>query len=104
VYVLDTNTLIYFFKGVGKVAETLLSKLPRNVFIPAIALYELEVGIAKSKKPEARRKQLQRLTAQVGIVPFGTREAEAAAMIRAHLGSMGTPICPYDTLIAGTPF
>ena len=103
-YLLDTNTLIYFFKGVGRVAETLLSKSPRDVFIPAVALYELEVGIAKLKKPEAGRKQLQRLTAQVGIVPFGTREAEAAAMIRAHLESMGTPIGPYDTLIAGTAF
>jgi len=25
-------------------------------------------------------------------------------MIRAHLESMGTPIGPYDTLIAGTAF
>ncbi|MCK4378355.1 MAG: type II toxin-antitoxin system VapC family toxin [Deltaproteobacteria bacterium] len=103
-YFLDTNTLIYFFKGMGRVAEMLLSKSPRDISIPAVALYELEVGIAKSKKPEARRKQLQTLTAQVSIAPFGTREAEAAAIIRAHLESMGMPIGPYDTLIAGIAF
>jgi len=88
----------------GRVAKTLLSKSPRDISISAVALYELEVGIAKSKRPEARRKQLQTLTAQISIVPFGVREAQAAAVIRAHLESMGMPIGPYDTLIAGTAF
>ena len=100
-YLLDTNTLIYFFKGIGGVAGTMLSKLPRDISIPAVALYELEVGIAKSERPQIRRKQLQTLMAQVSIAPFGTREAEAAAMIRAQLENRGMPIGPYDTLIAG---
>ena len=85
----------------GGVAETLLSKSPRDISIPAVALYELEVGIAKSERPQARRKQLQTLMSHVSIAPFGVREAEAAAMIRAQLENQGTPIGPYDTLIAG---
>jgi len=57
-YLLDTNTLIYFFKGMGNVAQELLSKSPKEIGIPSIVLYELEVGIAKSKSPRKRLQQL----------------------------------------------
>ena len=50
-YVLDTNTLIYFFKGLGAVAKNLLAKTPKEIAIPSIVLFELEVGIAKSSSP-----------------------------------------------------
>ncbi|WP_446011129.1 PIN domain-containing protein [Candidatus Electrothrix sp.] len=100
-YLLDTNTLIYFFKDIGKVAETLLSKSPKDISIPSIALYELEVGIAKSNNPEKRKKQLEALTSRITVQSFTLREAKAAATIRADLEKQGTPIGPYDTLIAG---
>lgn len=101
-YVLDSNTLIYFFKGMGNVADNLLQHPPRDIAIPAIVLYELEVGLAKSKTPEKRRKQLETLTELVAILPLGVKEARAAATIRATLEAAGTPIGPMDTLIAGT--
>jgi len=100
-YLLDTNTLIYFFKNLGNVSGVLLSKSPKEITIPAIALYELEVGIAKSKNPKKRKKQLSDLVSTVAISPFGAKEAAAAALIRATIESKGTPIGPYDTLIAG---
>ena len=101
-YVLDTNTLIYYFKGMGRVAEQLLNHPPRDIAIPAIVLYELEVGLAKSVTPEKRRKQLGMLTELVTILPLGTKEAKLAAIIRASLELAGTPIGSMDTLIAGT--
>jgi len=101
-YLLDTNTLIYFFKDIGNVAETLLSKSPKNISIPSIVLYELEVGIAKSNNPKKRKKQLEALTSRITVQSFTPREAEVAAMIRADLEKQGMPIGPYDTLIAGT--
>ena len=101
-YLLDTNTLIYFFKGIGNVAGILLSKSPKDISIPSIALYELEVGIAKSTNSKKRREQLEALISRIKISSFGVEEAEMAATIRAGLESKGTPIGPYDTLIAGT--
>ncbi|WP_339135805.1 MAG: type II toxin-antitoxin system VapC family toxin [Candidatus Electrothrix sp. GW3-4] len=101
-YLLDTNTLIYFFKDIGNVAETLLSKSPKDISIPSIVLYELEVGIAKSNNPKKRKKQLEALTSRITVQSFTPREAEVAAMIRADLEKKGRPIGPYDTLIAGT--
>jgi|SRR5579864_2187345 len=101
-YVLDTNSLIYFFKGVGRVAERVLGTPPRSLAIPAIVLYELEVGIAKSSSPARRRFQLEQLLALVDVLPFGAPEATVAARIRAELETAGRPIGTLDTLIAGT--
>jgi tRNA(fMet)-specific endonuclease VapC len=99
-YVLDTNTLIYFFKGVGNVKNRLLSVPPSEIVLPAIVLFELEFGIAKSASPRKRIRQLNDFTALVNVIPFGPAEAKAAAQIRAKLEKKGIPIGPYDVLIA----
>lgn len=101
-WVLDTNTLIYFFKGEGRVAEHLLARSPKDIGIPAVVLYELQVGIAKSSAPEKRSQQLAELISVIQLLPFHQREAQAAAQLRAALEREGQPIGPYDTLIAGT--
>ncbi len=101
-YALDTNTLIYFFKGEGRVARRLLSESPANVAVPSVVVYELEVGIAKSKNPAKRKNQLERLISAVRLLPFGRAEAAAAAEIRAELELRGARIGPMDNLIAGT--
>ena len=101
-YILDTNTLIYFFKGIGNVADNLLAVSPKDVGIPAVVLYELEYGIAKSSSPKKRTKQLEELCALVEVLTFGNKEAKTSATIRAVLEKKGTPIGPYDVMIAGT--
>ncbi len=101
-YVLDTNTLIYFFKGMGRVAENLWAVPPGNIGIPSVVLYELEVGIAKSSEPKKRTRQLEAFCAVVAVLPFATEEAKTAAAIRVMLEKKGTPIGPYDVLIAAT--
>jgi len=101
-YILDTNTLIYFFKGIGNVSTRLLQTPPRSIGIPTIVLFELEVGIAKSSSPKKRRLQLENLTATVNVLPFGPEELKFAAAVRVDLENRGKPIGPYDVLIAGT--
>ena len=98
----DTNTLVYFFKGIGRVGERMLSTPPSDIVIPALVLYELEVGIAKSSSSGRRRAELDKVTEVVSILPFGRKEAQAAAAVRADLERIGKPIGPLDTLIAGT--
>ena len=101
-WVLDTNTLIYFFRGEGNVADTLFQHAPKDIGIPAIVLYELQVGIAKSSSPKKRTRQLAELTSVIQVLPFHQQEARAAADVRATLERKGAPIGPYDTLIAGS--
>lgn len=100
-YLLDTNTVIYFFKRQGRVAERLLAVPPAEVALPSIVVYELSVGVLKSGNPERRRKDLQELLAATAILPFGPQEAAVAAQIRHDLERAGMTIGPYDLLIAG---
>jgi tRNA(fMet)-specific endonuclease VapC len=101
-YALDTNTLIYFFKGQGEVARHLLAQAPADVMIPAVVVYEIETGIAKSTAPDKRSRQLAELLATVTVLPFDLAAARSAAGIRGRLERQGTPIGPMGTLIAGT--
>ena len=99
-YVLDTNTLIYYFKNQGQVAQRLAATSPQEIIVSTIVLFELQVGIAKSTSPAKRIQQLQQFLSRVSLVPFDRDSALAAATIRAQLEHYGTPIGPIDVLIA----
>lgn len=101
-FVLDTNTLIYYFKGQGNIKQHLLSTSPKDIGIPTIVLYELELGIAKSNAPQKRSKQLKDMLSVVNVLAFSEKEARVTAKIRVQLEKKGTPIGSYDYLIAGT--
>ncbi len=101
-YALDTNTVIHFFQGKGRVAERLLRTPPREVALPAVVVYELEVGTAKMEAPDKRRQRLDELVAATTVLPFGLEEARIGARIRASLELAGMKIGPLDTLIAAT--
>jgi len=101
-FILDTDTLIFFFKGMGNVSTRLFKTPPKDIGIPSIVVYELNVGIEKSTSPEKRKQQLATLVTAVSILPFGLYEAGSASQIRVDLEKRGLPIGPYDVLIAAT--
>ncbi len=100
-FALDTNTVIYFFKGKGHVAEQLMATSPREIAVPSVVVYELEKGIAKSSAAGKRRQQLDTFLEAVELLPLDEGAARTAAKIRATLERLGTPIGPMDNLIAG---
>jgi len=98
----DTNTIIYFFRGVGRVASHFLAVPPGEISIPSIVVYELEAGIAQSNQPAKRRAQLDELLSFVAVLPFDTASAKRAAAVEGSLRASGNQIGPKDVLIAGT--
>lgn len=101
-YMLDTNILIYFFKGQGEVHKRMLATSPQLISISSVTIFELETGLLKSAAPALRRAQLDALMAAVKILNVDHTVALAAAKIRAGLEAKGQPIGPLDTLIAAT--
>ena len=99
---LDTNTVIYYFKGLGGVSERLLATPPQEVTLPSIVVYELERGVLKAGNTPKRREQLALFLEAFVILPFGRAESLAAAQISSALETRGLPIGPLDVLIAGT--
>ena len=99
----DTNAVIAAIKG------TPLSLLRRfdqevvngTVALSSIVLFEMRYGIAKSARRQANAERfLDFLQSPVTILPFDLEDAEEAGGLRALLERAGTPIGPYDILIA----
>jgi tRNA(fMet)-specific endonuclease VapC len=101
-YLLDTNTLIHFFKGKGNVAARLLSTPPTEIGVPSVVQLELLVGISKSTAPQKRIAEFEEFLSLITVVPFGTDEAKQGSEIRVKLEGQGRSIGPYDLLIAAT--
>ncbi len=101
-FALDSNAVIHALKGKGGVAERLLAVPPDQIVIPAVALYEIQVGIAASPQGSHRRRSFEALLGAVTIAPFDRAAADAATDIRLDLMQRGQLIGPMDILIAAT--
>jgi len=74
----------------------------RKIDLSAITYHELSYGAANSAARTATEKKLTLFMASAAfeIVDFTSDDAAEAGDIRAHLRRLGTPIGPYDVLIA----
>ncbi len=101
---LDTNIVIAAINGrVPNIRRRLMQILADGtvVGIPAIVLYEMWYGIKKSARPQDNAANLSTFLAlDVTPWPFELEDGEEAGDIRAGLERAGTPIGPYDILIA----
>jgi tRNA(fMet)-specific endonuclease VapC len=101
---LDTNAIIAAInRRTPHVRERLEKALLDGVAVglPVIALYEIWYGIGKSARREQNTLALTTfLMLNVTPWPFETEDAKEAADIRVTLERNGTPIGPYDILIA----
>ena len=101
-FVLDTNTVLDYFKGRGRVAERLLAVAPSEIALPAVSAYEIWVGVLGSQNTKRRREQFEAFLSVVEILPFDAEAAVQAAELRHGLERAGEAIGPLDTLIAAT--
>jgi len=99
---LDTNTVVDYFRGKGEVAEHLLALPPSEVGLPAVVAYEVWIGVLGSQNAQRRQSQLERFLSVVAVVPFDAMVARRAAQLRHALERRGEGIGPMDTLIAAT--
>lgn len=101
---LDTNVVIAAInRRAPHVRERLLQNLADGVIVgvPAIVLFEIWYGIKKSTRPQRSANNLADFSA-IDVIPwpFDADDAREAGDIRAALAHAGTPIGPYDILIA----
>ena len=101
-HALDTNTVLDFFRGKGKVASNLLALPPSEIALPAIVAYEVWVGVLGSQSAKRRQAQYEQFIATIEVLPFDADVSRRAAEIRHGLEKRGEGIGPLDTLIAAT--
>lgn len=103
-YLLDTNAVIAVLKNQPASVRHRLRRARSegaSIAVSSVVLYELWYGVARS---ERRRENAERLrvflSADISVLSFDEEDARAAGDLRASLESAGTPIGPYDLLIA----
>jgi tRNA(fMet)-specific endonuclease VapC len=101
---LDTNAAIALINATSaRLRDRIAVERTRGeeVSVPAIVLFELWCGASKSAKPKENVGVIKGfVTGPVSMLDFEPDDAAEAGQIRADLERRGTPIGPYDILIA----
>lgn len=101
-WLLDTNAVIAL---VTRRSDALPRRVeavePGTLAISSIVAYELYFGAYRSQKIEFNLETLRLLFADLVILDLDQEDARTAGEIRATLARQGTPIGPYDVLVAG---
>ena len=101
-YALDTNAVIAIL---GNRSERLINRIKHqpggSVAVSAVVVHELYYGAYKSRKPDYNLETIRLFMINIEVLDITLEDARVAGEIRAALASRGTPIGPYDVLIAG---
>lgn len=101
-YLLDTCTVSDFVKGEPGVMERIKSLSPEQLVVSSITRMEIAYGLAlNAQRAQKLSPILEAFFSVVQTLEFTEADAQASASIRAALRRKGTPIGPYDVLIAG---
>ena len=99
-YLLDANVVIGLLNdATSKLAQRVRRERPADIAISAVVAHELFYGAFKSRRPTQNVALIDSL--QFVVLEFDKEDARHAGEVRALLASRGTPIGPYDVLIAG---
>lgn len=98
-FLLDTNAVIALMKGHAGLISRVQAFAPSDFALPSIAAHELYFGAFRSQRQAENLRRVEGL--RFALLDFDREDARCAAKVRAKLSEQGTPIGPYDVLIAG---
>jgi tRNA(fMet)-specific endonuclease VapC len=98
-YLLDTNAVIALLKGLPGFLARIRRHKPRDFAISSIVAHELFYGAYKGQRTTENLARIEAI--RFDILDFDRQDARCAGEARAALSATGTPIGPYDVLIAG---
>ncbi|TPK71470.1 type II toxin-antitoxin system VapC family toxin [Mesorhizobium sp. B2-4-15] len=99
IYLLDTNAIIAVVKRDADLLKRLKRHGPQDYALSTIVAHELYYGAYKSWQQAGNLERIEAL--RFPVLEFDHEDARHAGEIRAMLAAFGTPIGPYDVLIAG---
>ncbi len=101
-FLFDTNAVISLL---GQKSEALTDRVlacsEGEIGIPAIVSHKLYFGAYKSQKVSFNLETIRLLLRDFVVLPFDDEDSRQAGEVRAELRKSGSPIGPYDVLIAG---
>ncbi len=100
-YMLDTNICIYTVKNRPQQVREAFNRHHGQLCISSISLMELIYGAERSAMPERNLSVIEGFSARLEVLNYDQGAATHTGQLRAELARSGTPIGPYDQLIAG---
>ena len=100
-YMLDTNICIFTVKNRPQQVREAFNRHHGQLCISSISLMELIYGAERSAMPERNLSVIEGFSARLEVLNYDQAAATHTGQLRAELARIGTPIGPYDQLIAG---
>ncbi|MYA88179.1 MAG: type II toxin-antitoxin system VapC family toxin [Boseongicola sp. SB0662_bin_57] len=98
-YLLDTNVVIAAIAGEPAITSRLKEQDVSDFGVSSVVMHELYSGAFRSVRVEANIARVEAL--RFPVLDLSKRDGRHAGELRADLARKGTPIGPYDVLIAG---
>ncbi len=100
-YMLDTNIAIYTIRNRPREVRRKFVAQQGRMCISTVTLMELIYGAEKSAQPGRNLQDIEGFASRLTVLPYDREAAMHTGRIRAELARAGTPIGPYDQMIAG---
>lgn len=100
-YMLDTNICIFTIKNKPQQVRDAFNRHHGQLCMSSVSLMELIYGAEKSASPERNLAVVEGFAARLEVLSYNEIAATHTGQLRAELARNGTPIGPYDQLIAG---
>ena len=101
-YLLDTDTLIYFLKGNEAVVENFKACMDAPKAISVITYGELIYGCRKSERVTENLARVHRLAELYPLIDVGRSVMDSFGEIKAELSTTGSTVDDFDILIGCT--
>ena len=98
-YLLDTDTIIYIFKGNPSVEGNLQRHYNDPIKISVITLMELYYGAYKSQKVTSNLAKIRTLENYMEIIPLGQEIVDIFGRQKTQLEGLGTPLDDFDLIV-----
>lgn len=100
-FMLDTNICIFTIKNRPQQVREAFKRHHGQMSISTVTLMELIYGAEKSANPERNLADIEGFAARLEVLKYDQNAAAHTGQLRAELAKAGTPIGPYDQMIAG---
>lgn len=101
-YLLDTDTLVYFLKGHEAVVRNFKARLNTPKAISVVTYGELVYGCRKSERAAENMARVRRLAELYPLVDVTRAVMDSFAEIKATLSAAGTTVDDFDLVIGCT--
>lgn len=100
-FMLDTDICIYTIKNKPEIVRKAFTAHDGQMCVSAVTQMELIYGAEKSSDPSRNLVEVEGFLARLDVLDYDGPAATHTGQLRAELARAGTPIGPYDQMIAG---